>query len=329
MNHLTNVTTPSGLRQRLNGKTGKKDISDPLDLTQEVAREPRPTDPPHPARPRSAPWAFGSVAGFLLAGVSVVAVGVLLSYQPPTDPSKFFWGVPNANVSWCECKYERCRYISELWNTVSNITMLVMAIWGLWMHGSRAGGAGKLAFGCLIFTAVGSILFHCTSMLWAEILDEMPMFLLMLAAICEQRNTSLFTRGTYGWWLYWIILPGSFIVGCSSYFFNNFGIFHLTFFSYVVIATTNAFLYMLRHDTGREHHAWLGAALMLAGYSMWHVEQYACRNSQVILGHSVRGWVHYLHAIWHVFAGVAGYNMICYAIFAKRDAQRRELVSAQ
>ena len=43
-----------------------------------------------------------------------------------------FWGERTATIDWCEQNYEQTYYIAEFWNTVSNLVMIVLPLYGVY-----------------------------------------------------------------------------------------------------------------------------------------------------------------------------------------------------
>ncbi len=89
-----------------------------------------------------------------------------------------FWGPPTSTVDWCEANYVVSHYVAEFWNTVSNIGLLVLGIYGVRMC-LREGLAVRvdllLLFGLIAVVGLGSAAFHATLLKTSQQLDETPM----------------------------------------------------------------------------------------------------------------------------------------------------------
>ena len=74
-----------------------------------------------------------------------------------------FWGKPSATIDWCEENYELSHYIAEFWNTVSNITFVVLALYGYRRARQERFERRFLAqYVAVLVTGIGSALFHGT-----------------------------------------------------------------------------------------------------------------------------------------------------------------------
>ncbi|XP_023225096.1 alkaline ceramidase 3-like [Centruroides sculpturatus] len=100
-----------------------------------------------------------------------------------------FWGKPTATLDWCERNYEVTFYIAEFWNTLSNLAMLLPAIWGGW----QAWKDGLelrflLSHFFLLVVGCGSWWFHMTLQYGMQLFDELPMVwgsLILVYALAE------------------------------------------------------------------------------------------------------------------------------------------------
>ena len=54
---------------------------------------------------------------------------------PPTSVRQSdgmgYWGPPTSTLDWCETNYEVSFYIAEFWNTVTNLSMIIPPIYGM------------------------------------------------------------------------------------------------------------------------------------------------------------------------------------------------------
>jgi dihydroceramidase len=110
-----------------------------------------------------------------------------------------FWSPRTATLDWCEQNYEVTYYITEFWNTISNLVMILFPLYGIYwsfMKSRQAGHQEKLnlnnpymkdlvqfrvpksIYFCnigLTLVGVGSWMFHMTLKYPMQLLDELPM----------------------------------------------------------------------------------------------------------------------------------------------------------
>ena len=97
-----------------------------------------------------------------------------------------FWGRPTATIDWCENNYEVTNYIAEFWNTLSNLVMILLPIYGIYWSIKQKRSKKKLnnfvirnstlsVYFALMMIGSGSWLFHMTLLYPMQLLDELPM----------------------------------------------------------------------------------------------------------------------------------------------------------
>jgi dihydroceramidase len=96
-----------------------------------------------------------------------------------------FWGEPTSTIDWCENNYEVTYYIAEFWNTVSNLVMIVLPLYGIYwsikqkdskkFNSFRVTNSMLLCHLGLCLVGLGSWMFHMTLLYPMQLLDELPM----------------------------------------------------------------------------------------------------------------------------------------------------------
>jgi dihydroceramidase len=97
-----------------------------------------------------------------------------------------FWGEPTATIDWCENNYEVTEYIAEFWNTLSNLVMIVLPVYGIYWSVRQKQNKKNLnnfiirnstlaVYFALMMIGSGSWLFHMTLLYPMQLLDELPM----------------------------------------------------------------------------------------------------------------------------------------------------------
>ena len=90
----------------------------------------------------------------------------------------YFWGTPDASVSFCENKYVRYYWIAEYYNTISSLCYILV---GLIVMKTRLNFLGKL----LCALGIGTALLHATLQHWAQMTDEISMLILSFYTLKE------------------------------------------------------------------------------------------------------------------------------------------------
>lgn len=86
------------------------------------------------------------------------------------------WGPHSGTIDWCETNYSHTRYIAEFVNTITNLPVIVLGLYGFWY--SRQQGVPTryaLCYLGLSLIGIGSFGFHA-SLRWEwQLMDELPM----------------------------------------------------------------------------------------------------------------------------------------------------------
>jgi dihydroceramidase len=96
-----------------------------------------------------------------------------------------YWANTTSSIDWCEINYEITYFIVEFWNTLSNLPMILLPLYGLYwslrqnsnrkLRKYRVPRSILLCFVALAIIGCGSFLFHMTLYYSMQLLDEVPM----------------------------------------------------------------------------------------------------------------------------------------------------------
>jgi dihydroceramidase len=180
----------------------------------------------------------------------------------------YYWGEPDASVTFCEDKYTEVFWIAEYYNTLSAFFYIFV---GMCFLPTRI---SKIAW-CVIGIGVGSILLHATLRYYGQWVDEIFMILTCFRSL-------QYIRPTLKSYFLPIILFFYFIL---SHFFVVF----LTFFTLMNLP--------LLYITLKSNSLWgrLYLFFFSCGFVCWVLDQLACFYLQELQ----------LHAWWHIFTGFA------------------------
>jgi len=99
--------------------------------------------------------------------------------------TKTDWGAHTSTIDWCELNYTHSPYIAEFINTLTNLPVIFMSLYGF--YATWKGGAYMryaLCFLGLALVGVGSTGFHA-SLRWEwQLMDELPMVGWFLVSCC-------------------------------------------------------------------------------------------------------------------------------------------------
>ena len=202
-----------------------------------------------------------------------------------------FWGEPDATITFCEAKYASSPYVSEWWNTVSNIGYIVVAGLTLGICPTTL----KWPAFCVGFIGLGSTLFHATGLFTAQVLDEMAMLLWtlcffssLLRAVPEVSKASRQSIHDILW--------ASNVMAMTVYFsYRQFALFFACFVVDVLLVVWLA-LRVTRRAKRARGAVKLAVGLMLAASVCWFLERWACPYTH----HAAWG-----HVLWHLLTAAA------------------------
>lgn len=92
------------------------------------------------------------------------------------------YGAMSADFDWCERNHHYSPYIAEPFNTITSLTYCVVAIFTYFYHNNHSETRMLVLYLTLFLIGVGSTLFHATLQYEMQLLDELPMLYLILAA---------------------------------------------------------------------------------------------------------------------------------------------------
>ncbi|KJE94699.1 phytoceramidase [Capsaspora owczarzaki ATCC 30864] len=229
--------------------------------------------------------------------------------------SSGFWGNTTSTLDWCEHNYAVCHYIAEFWNTISNVPMALLALYG--MYCVRKYGFETrflIAYFGLFVVGFGSWCFHGTLDYSAQLLDELPMIYgtcVFVYCVLEDRPKS-----RYGWPL----ILGLFlyaVVVTVVYLFVKVAEFHQVAYGLMVALIVFKCCYHYKiGDLSRDPlqpKIFFGALIAyLGGFALWNIDNIFCgslRAWRAELPFPLDGLLE-LHAWWHIGTGYGTYLFI-------------------
>jgi len=220
-----------------------------------------------------------------------------------------------STVNWCEEDYARSAYVAEWYNTLSSVAIISGGFLGLILYPP----ADRSVFHALTVVGVGSVLFHATLTAWAQMLDEIPMLLVihdLMINICPPLQARGHLLRRFG-----VALSIALAVTaqCKAFF----GAFEFYLFQGTFIILCGSFavytgLMWYRSDTrltkAAKGNFTRGATLFLGGWVMWLTEQSCCTY---IKEYNIPVQ---LHAVWHLLSAAGAYFLCVYSIQVKNHS---------
>lgn len=216
-----------------------------------------------------------------------------------------------SNIVWCEEKYAYSTKIAEFWNTLSNAPFMLLALYYLVM-GSQLGLKVRyyVIYLFLLLVGIGSAAFHAALSYEAQLLDELPMMLLVGQAIwCLYADAGKQVVGTGSGKKITLaaIVYGAIALGTLIYvLWNRFYVFHILF-SLLTLVCVIGGLYRCRQRAEASGPMLLALLLSILAFVLWILDSLACsalRQQRLRLSIPWKALLQ-LHAWWHLLTSLA------------------------
>ena len=239
------------------------------------------------------------------------------------------WGEVTSSIDWCERNYVWTPYIAELWNTISNIALIIAGVAGL-VACSRLQLEPRfyLMFSLIILVGFGSAAFHGMLLHASQQLDETPMILCISVWLFCFINVDAKAEKTTGRFRYWA--SGLFLGAmCATFTVTHYImsfvlVFQVLFGIIVVAALTYLVRSMLRLEAGHAKTTAILYVFYLAlAFTIWLIDQHFC-ESLYSLPYGVPN--PQFHAWWHLFNGFTCWYGPIYLVYLRERARGHSVV---
>ena len=218
------------------------------------------------------------------------------------NENKYFWGEPTSTIDWCEANYEVTKYIAEFWNTVSNLVMIALPIYGIYgslkqRHCSKLNNftlrpSTFVVYFALLMIAIGSWLFHATLLYPMQLLDELPMLYAFSIALysmydllkatyqLENEATDKETFNKMPSSLAVFILIFLYCLSITYLYVNVFKnpIFHETAFGFLVALNVLLAYQLLLHYKLPKKLYILALTYLILAFTFWNIDNKLCAH---------------------------------------------------
>ncbi|CAK8671151.1 alkaline ceramidase 2-like [Clavelina lepadiformis] len=216
----------------------------------------------------------------------------------------------SSQVDWCENNYEIIPIVAEFWNTISNSIFFIIPpilIYLFKQYARQVCGLVNLVWSLLIIVGAGSVYFHSTLSLVGQLMDEIAILWVCLAALgawLPNKYLPLSLRDDRR--KYQLIIAGVAVV--SSFLalikpeFN-----HGLLFMFGVPAISLLVLELKKCNCPRVVHVGtMSAVWWVVAVFCWVTDRFLCHVTHFP----------YLHSAWHIMVCLASYMAcVCYAYF--------------
>ena len=207
------------------------------------------------------------------------------------------WHGSSGNHDFCEQDYVYYKHIVEFHNTWSSLPIIFYGTTGIFYTRKYATLEGRFpcSFIAIGAVGVGSALFHGSLRSWGQILDEVPMMLIIFAfAYCHLESKA--TPDHYPW------LPIALIASCFAFvaaylFFYFYAFFLIGFSGGVAMLLLYGVSIYGRVSVLTKRIFLMGVISFLAGFLCWIVDDQFCRHVENFN----------LHIGWHILTSLGGY----------------------
>lgn len=234
-------------------------------------------------------------------------------HEPNTEG---YWGNGTATLDWCERNFEICNYIAEFWNTLSNLLMVVLALFGLYtVHKYKFETRFSICYLGLMVVGIGSWCFHATLLYSMQLLDELPMIygtcVFVYCVLEDKRKPRFGLPLIIGLALYAIIVTGVYLKIETAEF-------HQTAYGILVSIVIFKCAYHNINGDIKDPQVTrlfkLGLVSYLGGFALWNIDNFFCeylRAARESLPFPFTGLLE-LHAWWHIGTGYGTYLYIVF-----------------
>lgn len=222
-----------------------------------------------------------------------------------------------SSVSWCESpKYAHSEYIAEFWNTLTGISLLISAI--ICFNKNMERGIHELYISNFLLglVGIGTILFHGTLLYVWQLLDEIPMLLIVIEYHKLLTTKTFMIRKKLD--LHIGLMYDSLPLIFFSYFIKK--ELHVIMFQNILAIcitlllikiTIKTYYKSIQYNKGDVN---IGICLFIFSMIIWNIDNHYCNQIPKFIQ---------LHAIWHITTSFGMYYcnniMITLVEFEKRE----------
>ena len=223
-----------------------------------------------------------------------------------------------ATVSFCEEIYNNGGVIhgfSQFFNAISSLIFSLVGIWHLYFVGNHTELLSII--GQTILVGIGSFIFHGFPNRFTQMMDELPMILLIISSLKLMIHHIFLTRRLNNH-LQMITMFSVDILQICVILFNVSSTFFLIFEMFYIAMILCYVTIALIANWEKRKHIFKNVLIGLLGFSFWLIDQYACTPFLAMFS---------LHSFWHICMAIVVFNfMELYKIFKIESGGRRIII---
>jgi len=236
------------------------------------------------------------------------------------------WGARTASIDWCEDNYTTTVWIAEFWNTVSNISMIIPPIYGLYnAYNQKLERRYMIAYLLLLLVGIGSSMFHMTLQYSMQLLDELPMmFTTCVFIYCMAQIKAGPEKSNYILMMMLFLYSAAF-VAIYMVWTNPLVMESMYGVLVVVLIVQCAYLVYKERDPGCLKLFGVGTFMYALAFLLWNIDNNFCSTLQDFRASAPAGLgvLSQLHAWWHLLAGYSTYIHIVFSSHYRLSMLRR------
>ncbi|CAH1399152.1 unnamed protein product [Nezara viridula] len=244
--------------------------------------------------------------------------------MPPVNNG--YWGEPTATIDWCEENYVYSYYIAEMTNTITNLIMIILPLWGI-MEVIKQELDWRFIYlhSSILIVGLGSWAFHMTLLYGMQLFDELPMIwgTCFLIYYLSEVQKSSFSKKMFSNQPLFIFLSLFAVIFTAIYLLWPQPLFQHISYGVLVFTTVGMDLRLLKINECKtcKKIFLISAAIYLFGFILWNLDKIFCQNLRLLRLNIPGAFDPFtqLHGWWHLMSGYASYSQVLFIIHASYD----------
>ncbi|KAI7891822.1 alkaline ceramidase 3 [Mucor mucedo] len=233
----------------------------------------------------------------------------------------YYWGPVTSTIDWCEENYTVSPYIAEFFNTVTNLSYILLSLFGVYnVYHNKTSKTVYLSYLGIMFVGFGSWCFHMTLQYNMQLLDELPMLyiacIMLWHTFIADPSSTIGAKLPIGLAIYSILVSYAYII-------INDPVFHQVAYGTLVVTVVCRAILLLNKVPAQRYlyeRAQMKTLLILAaagfivGFTLWNIDNIFCltlRDWRKTVP-TLTGSVSELHGWWHIGTALGAYYFIVF-----------------